>query len=961
MRKSLSLAVCLCLQARTVTEWADLNDPPVVPQPTLITVNQDSILNVELKKDDINASMGKSRYNSDLILNRNLSVNATLSALAGKNGSTTLYYLSGSKKSFSGLGELSITLMGQQFAKSIFDLEHSAHLEINTKIAVMPRANQSIFSIFRVAGDSSLKFTNDLKVDLSNTQGQFPNGLKAIFDINSGGSVEINKANTQGVKVQLKGDIFSQGTFVAKLRGADSYFEGRQQLGENSSTTFEARDNSHIQSQIDIGSRARLEMKFDQGKLEGSLNSSANSITNLTLTHSTANFQIKSIDQSSSTINLQNHSNWTGNINLQDNSKANITLKGSSSWDGDISLSGGTLDLGLDGSKFEGDFDISRSSTANLKFQNGSMVTFKMKVSDQPSVDLDASGSTLKGEVNFTAQSNPNKANFGFRDSKFYGAFWGEGKADVRLQNSHWLPSKSSTLKSLNLDVNSSVDFRNKPFMNLPNHLNSINDRLTLKAQNISGGGTFHLRGILDRASWQKANGKTTATDQIFTKNLEGDHKIAIHWNPQRLDQTLLTANLYNEHIVLATSKSGNGSFAGITSVVGVFQYQAQISKVEVQDPQGGVSYDWILGTNQPLPPPPAPPPPAPVPPPPPPPAPLPDLSGSAKLINTLLGQSFKAFLIQDEDLHSRLGDLRDLRSFGGAWAKTRYGVLSSSATDQSLKAFEQYFSFTGGGDASFYTFAGRNFVGGSLDITFLSDEAGGQGEAYSGNSLMYGINLYDTFLFDSGFYVDSLLKYSLVHQRFRLSSYELTNSSLSFFSHILSASVEVGKKFRLPIYTPDFENSFYYIRPKGRLSLGYLSRVQQSFRHFLDYDFKASLYSALPVLLDGSVDVGRRFDREKLKGDVFVQVGAEYIFNAGGGVEVRTPFNSVQIPNQNLFWLKLGLGGNVIFDGARIYFNLESKFLSTIQPLFNLNVGVRVPFGEMRSKVPSYFAPIIY
>lgn len=102
----------------------------------------------------------------------------------------------------------------------------------------------------------------------------------------------------------------------------------------------------------------------------------------------------------------------------------------------------------------------------------------------------------------------------------------------------------------------------------------------------------------------------------------------------------------------------------------------------------------------------------------------------------------------------------------------------------------------------------------------------------------------------------------------------------------------------------------------------------------------------------------------KRLWGDIFLNLGVEYAFNAGNALELSTPYNSGTFSLQGIFNLRLGIGGNVIMmNGMRFYFDLSSKFLGRISEVLNLSAGFRIPIGEKHQRSPYRLpqSPLIY
>lgn len=169
----------------------------------------------------------------------------------------------------------------------------------------------------------------------------------------------------------------------------------------------------------------------------------------------------------------------------------------------------------------------------------------------------------------------------------------------------------------------------------------------------------------------------------------------------------------------------------------------------------------------------------------------------------------------------------------------------------------------------------------------------------------------------------------------------------------------------KLPIKTPNFDYSFYYLKPQFNLDFGVIfGSEMMRLHHSGGYDVGAKYDLSLPIKPSLSLDFGRRFDNQQILGDVFVTLGAEYGFNAGNTLELNTPYNDGTFSPEGILNLKLGIGANVmLMSGARFYFDLSSKFLGRIAPVLSISAGARIPIGSkhQRSLYRSPQSPVIY
>ncbi|MCE3046593.1 autotransporter outer membrane beta-barrel domain-containing protein [Helicobacter kayseriensis] len=481
------------------------------------------------------------------------------------------------------------------------------------------------------------------------------------------------------------------------------------------------------------------------------------------------------------------------------------------------------------------------------------------------------------------------------------------------------------------------IDLRFSDFEHTPRNLQRINEnnRITLTSKLISGdGGIFKLYGILNTGLWSKDNqGNTIATDQIITQNLEGKHFIQIYWDSQNLDENLLKEDLSGHRIVVAKQLTPNlqGDFIGSSASIGIYDYTTPLEREEIKDDQGNTTgFEWVIGKiTEPTP------------------------SRATKTLNAIFSIPYKTFLSQTTTLHQRLGDLRNFNNIVGPYFKANYSLLHAKETVLAENSLSMYTDITLGADYGIYHNGGKSFLGASFNITPLQDLS--LNHRFRGDSIAYGISIYGSTLFDNGIYTDILFKYALANHSYALNAEDFYTSSIQFSSQAFLGSFELGYKFRLPIPTPDFDHSFYYLKPQLNLIVGtILGNQALKIQHSDSFPINIHYKYAIPVQTGLSFDFGRRFNQERFMGDLFLTLGAQYTFNAGNPLYLQTPTNQAMFQQDDIFNLKLGIGGNILLSsGIRFYFETSSIFLGRIAPVFNLNAGMRIPLAKRQSKLP--------
>ena len=596
-------------------------------------------------------------------------------------------------------------------------------------------------------------------------------------------------------------------------------------------------------------------------------------------------------------------------------------------------------------------FTLQNGATANIILNyltptNANIQSFSLSLQDS-TAKLEATlGQTQNAQSNFTLNNSTLYANFNYTANNR----GGQDKMSIDLNQGTWITNKSAYADEVNFLDGGVIDLRFKDFEGSVREYTKMTDanRIKITSKNISGDGTFKLYGILNRALWEKdAQGNSIATDQIITNTLTGNQKVQIYWDPKTLDESLLSQELVGDRIVVAKqlSTQENGEFIGASTPIGLFEYTTTLSKEATRDNAGNqTGYEWVIGKftqgsaiAQPQ---------------------NPSPSFLSKTLNSSLNIPYKTWLAQTQTLHERMGDLRRLDNIAGAYIKTAYSLFYSQESEEEISSLTHSFEVSLGGDYSFFTYGGKNFLGLALAITPLWDI--GDAQAYRGNGVAYGFSVYDTFLFDNGLYMDFLLKYIYGSHKYDFYSEDLLANSLSFDTHAVLASYEMGyfKNFSLA-NIPNF-----YLKPQLNLNFGYLfGQKRLSLNHTLGYAVDAEIVGSFPLQTACSLDFGKRFESENLNADVFLSVGGEYTFNAGNTLKLYTPFNEGAFVPENIFNLKLAVGGNVIFSKARMYFEMTSRFIGRIAPVLSMSAGARIPLGSAYPRLsnPKIHFPVIY
>lgn len=854
----LSLALAQTLQAVDAQFWWQLdqaNDPLNPPQqPVLndpLTIYEDSVLNVTTNGQ----ALGSDFYNGSIVFDHNLSINVDVNLVDQVEQSATIYGFDNAQKSWTGSGSLSVLIKADRgrFAKSIFNFNGAnTKFDVGVKTHISATENTQIFSVFR-NGRATLNFTNDFVVDLSQATGVFNNVLpnqgitdaKMIFD-NAG---DINVNPNYSSLVQLTGDIANfGGTITLNLSNADSFFKGRIEAVNTSTTNLNLTGGSYAEVALTLHDRQA-----------GAPN------VHFSLTgDSVAKVKSNMLSQANLTFNV-NHSSLYADFTYgaQIPTQGRITLNNGGIWLMSQSNTIDYLEINNDISKItkENFEDLKEQSAVDMRFEN--------------------QGAGLRNVLKYA------------QDSRF-----------------------------------------------------------VLSANQIRGGnGVFRITGALNKEGWTRVeNGgaleETIATDQIIAGQVFNTHYMQVFWNPTNFDKGLLNQNLEDYKIVVAKQNNiaSDSDFVGAVTPIGVYNYVTNLKKemMQYQGANGQLEngWQWIITDVQ-----------------------RADNSYLSRLLDSLFQSQYRIFKMESDTFNQRMGELRDMTRVHGVWLRTKYGRLSSKSTDQTTASWDEFTSIWLGYDQNYMVLGGKNFLGLALNTTAfrnhgIAEKDDFSGESYYASSRSYGISVYDTYIFDNGLYLDGLIKYYLTDNDFAIRSEVLANNYPKFFTHGLVGSLEVGKKFRLPIRTPDFERSFYYLRPELQFTFGFISGNTWNFKDWSNQEIKARLDYDIPANFRAGLMFGREFNKPFLKGDVYLGTSFEYDINSGGDLRLEDFLDKMTLTHGGNFTWRLNVGTNLILNEYwRIYVDLDTSFFGQISSTFTLNGGVRINFGRLHPKMP-YVTP---
>ena len=371
-----------------------------------------------------------------------------------------------------------------------------------------------------------------------------------------------------------------------------------------------------------------------------------------------------------------------------------------------------------------------------------------------------------------------------------YTDLWNGAYFKLGLTDSLWEMTDESTVTDLAL-TNSRVDFVGADHYE------------TLTVENLSGNGIFGMRTDISAGEAGGAIGSdafgTGGGDLLKVTGItSGNHLLDIQ------NQGGAAANATYQHLVVQTADQG-GNFA-LSHLVEVGPYVYGLKK----ESNGGAGQDWYLHHRGLKPVDPVDPidPVDPV---------DPDeveISSTAQSALNEVRASYYLNYAEMNTLIQRMGDLRNNQeSAGNVWAKMIYGKNEVDSTLQ-LSGFDQSYGGIQAGIDKKTAWENGNFYKGVFLGYTKGDQTYSDGD---GDIRAKSVGAYATYIGDSGFYVDGVLRFNWQDQSFRAidTAGQLVKGKSSTTGAM--ASLEVGNRFH---FNKETKQGFY-LEPQAQISWG--------------------------------------------------------------------------------------------------------------------------------------------
>ncbi|QXH36830.1 autotransporter outer membrane beta-barrel domain-containing protein [Pseudomonas muyukensis] len=712
-------------------------------------------------------------------------------------------------------------------------------------------------------------------------------GTVATLDVLNGSSL----TGGNGTALQVR----QQGT--ANVRVDASTFNGGI---DNAGTSTIGFSGSALNGDAVTSATGKLDLAFQDSTMTGSIKSAG--ITQANLVRSSLNGDIESTGTSTVTLNA---STLNGNVTTAENGTLDLALVGSE-MTGNIQSAGATQ-ANFTRSSLKGDIDSSGTSTVTFADStfNGNATT-----AQSGTLDLTLTDSAMTGNIQSAGTTHANFTRSSLTGNVDVGS---TGAFDLLLAQGQMTGDVTVTQGG-----SASLDLQNGA--QLLGALRNVN------SATLGGGSHWTLNDDSNVGDLVMQGGQVTFGDpgrfhNLTVTNLSGDGTfvMANDFVTGAGDQLIVTGKAEGNHGLLVGSSGQEASVDSLRLV----QIQTQPQPGEpsahfylLNDRErvdvGAYSYElaedengWVLNretrTVAPI------------------------TMTAMALFNTPITVAYGEL----SSLRSRMGELRYSEGRNaGLWMRAYGNQYNVSGASQGAGYQQNQRGMSLGADMQL---ADSDWLVGVLAGSSRSDLNLDYGS--SGTVDSYYVGGYATWLDrETGFYVDTVLKYNRYQNNAKVGMSDHTRSKGDYDTHGVSASVEAGKHIKL--------NDGYFIEPFVQVATAAVAGKDYTF----DNGLRAEGDMAKSLLGKVGTTVGKTIP---LDGGAMVQ---PYV--KGAFAHEFAQRNQVQV-NNNVFnndlsgsRAELGAGVSLALSKQfRAHFEIESSYGKHIEQPYGVNVGVRYDF----------------
>lgn len=426
----------------------------------------------------------------------------------------------------------------------------------------------------------------------------------------------------------------------------------------------------------------------------------------------------------------------------------------------------------------------------------------------------------------------------------------GNSSFNLNLQNnSTWNIAGNSQVTNLHITNNSLVDFSKQ---------NSPDSYATLTINNdLTGAGLFKMKVNLDPDPAKRKSDKI-----LVTGNASGDHKIEVVNNASQSTNGLGRIDL------VEIRQADHSTFTGSYNEQGGYIYNITKRNNNI----------WELrGTNR--------------------------LTSSASAAMNFQNSTYLLSYVDTQTLMQRMGEIHNTPEHEGNFWLRSFGGKLNSFSGSRVEGFNMnYYGLQMGADKLLVDNAtGRFYTGAMLGYTKGDPDY----KAGSGTVKDYNAGLYGTYITNSGFYIDTLLKYMHARNKFNVKDTAGQSVSGTANSDGYGASLEVGKKFHL--------HSPFYVEPQMQVAYHY----QKAAKTHATNGLNVKLASYESILGRAGTLVGYDWQVDNQAVNTYLKVG--YVRELSGNTSYYLNKNKEK-HDFGGGWVETGLGVSANFKRHNIY-----------------------------------------
>ena len=299
-------------------------------------------------------------------------------------------------------------------------------------------------------------------------------------------------------------------------------------------------------------------------------------------------------------------------------------------------------------------------------------------------------------------------------------------------------------------------------------------------------------------------------------------------------------------------------------------------------------------------------------------------ITSSAMASAGFLNANYLMNYVETQTLLKRLGDMRTSGKFGDVWLRGFTGKLDSFSGGKLSKFDMSYHGFQFGADKQLSENSPL-VIGAFVGQTYGNpDYKNGDGSLRSFNT-----GIYATYLDNSGFYIDSVVKYDRQKNHFKVKDTANNRIQGTGHSNGLGLSMELGQKFKI--------NDFY-IEPQTQIS--YSHQNGNSINASNGLKVKLGNYNSL--IGRASALLGYEFNSDENSINIYAKTGIVREFDGDTYYKLNNHKESHSFKGN---WWNNGVGINANFNQKHnIYLDLESSPGNKFD-LLQVNGGYRYSF----------------